>query len=80
MPQHIEDLFEDKARAGDGSFAIAYALLRLTGEQKNTAYQIRQLGFGDAATAMGGIEHLTLHLTRTGEAIAEALQAIADRD
>jgi hypothetical protein len=80
MSQHIEDLFEEKARAGDGSFAIAYALLRLADEQKATAYQIRQLGFGDAATSMGGIEHLTLHLSRTGETIAEALRAIADRD
>ena len=29
MPKNIQDVCEEKARAGDGSFAIAYALLEV---------------------------------------------------
>lgn len=80
MPKHIEDVCEEKARAGDGSFAIAYALLRLADEQKQTAHQLAKLGFNDAASPMGAVEHLTLHVSRSLDAIAEALNAIAKRE
>jgi hypothetical protein len=78
--QHIEDLFEDKARQGDGSFAIAYALLKLATESGNISYQLGRLGLAEAATPMGAVELLSLQLKETGEGIADALQAIADRE
>lgn len=71
---HIEDVFEQKARAGDGSFAIAYALLQLAQAQDRTATQIKNLGFADAMTPFGAIEALNMQIKETGELLAEALR------
>lgn len=73
--KHIEDLFEDKARAGDGSFAVAYALLRMAEAQNATAAALRQLGTGDAATTMGAIELLAVEVRDGARAIEAALLA-----
>ena len=52
MAKHILDEFEDKARAGDGQFAIAYALLRLA----DTHEKLRgDLCFGQTATSPPGV-------------------------
>lgn len=80
MPQHIEDFCEDKARAGDGSFAIAFALFRLADAQKDTAYQLGRLGLGDAASPMGALEHLTLHISQGFDGVTAALRDVAERD
>jgi len=81
MPQqHIEDLFEDKARKGDGSFAIAFALMQIARHQKSLAYQVQSLGLGNAASPMGATEFLATSVRDVGDAISSALQAIADRD
>lgn len=72
--QHIQDFCEDKARNGDGAFAIAYALLELAEAQKNTATQLKFLGTGDAATTMGAIELLASEVKH----VSEAINALAD--
>ncbi len=72
---HIQDLCEDKARAGDAGYAIAYALLELADAQQKTAIAITRLGLNDAATPMGAIEMLSLETKR----IAEALNAISEK-
>jgi len=41
MAKHILDEFEDKARARDGQFAIAYALLRLERDE----LRLNRVGF-----------------------------------
>lgn len=79
-PQHIEDLFEDRARKGDGSFAVAYALMQLAAAQKSTAYQLERLGLGGAASPFGAIEHLAMTLDAGMGLIASALDGLGPRD
>lgn len=79
--QHIEDLFEDKARKGDGSFAVAYSLLKLaTSFEKYRS----EMGFGDGERRYPGIgEKIGMELADLQQnvgAVASALQQIADRD
>jgi len=80
MPQHIEDLCEERARKGDGAFAVAYALLRLADAQDRTARQIEWLGTGSTVFPDGAIGSLVLQMARTGDQIAEALTRLADRE
>jgi hypothetical protein len=74
MPQHIEDLFEDKARKGDGAFAIAFALMRLAKQQERTANALNRLGLADAATPMGAIEALGVMIKEGADRIASAIE------
>jgi hypothetical protein len=80
--QRIHDFFEARARAGDGAFAIAYALLNLTDAQVGTARALNRLGLADASTPFGAMENLAMELKRAGEAvsgaISEASTAIGD--
>lgn len=81
MPeQHIEDVFEERARAGDGMFAVAYALMQVSREQKAIAYQIGRLGLGDAASNWGAIELLSKSVSDAGEHISRSLSDIAERE
>lgn len=59
---HIHDICEDKARAGDGLFAIAYALLEIADAQNSISVQIKNLGNGSASTPFGAIEGLAMHI------------------
>jgi hypothetical protein len=61
MSQHIEDLFEDKARKGDGSFAIAYAMMRLTAASDRLAVMVGRLGF-DVTDHPGALEQIGMEL------------------
>jgi len=70
----LDELFEKKARAGEGAYAIAYALLQLAGAQDKTAVALYALGNGNAATHMGAIENLAREVKKVGEAI----HAVAD--
>lgn len=74
---HIEDLFEEKARKGDGSFAIAYALMQIAEQQKSIAYQIGRLGLGDAASPHGALELLGMTVSESAQTIADALGNLA---
>lgn len=74
MAQHIQDLIEDKARKGDGAYAVAYALLELARAQDRTATQLKNLGLADASTPYGAMEALIMQMKETGETIASALE------
>jgi hypothetical protein len=78
LAQHIQDFCEGKARAGDGAFGIAFALLELARAQKATAVALDRLGTADAATSMGAIEMLSLEIKNGAEAIAAAFSANSD--
>lgn len=73
---HLHEVIAQKART-DGSFAIAYGLLRLADAQENTATQLKNLGNADAATPMGAIEGLGALL---GNRLTALTDAIRDRD
>jgi len=77
MAQHIMDLFEDKARAGDGQYAIAYALMESSRVQKDIAYQLSRLGLADAATPMGAMEALGVSLEKGLDGVASAITETA---
>lgn len=72
----IGDLFEDKARAGDGAFAIAFALLRLAEANTLTAEGLDRLGLNYLSPAgpPGALEKLAMEATR----IADALERRTD--
>ncbi|AHE55690.1 hypothetical protein [Sphingomonas sanxanigenens] len=74
MSDHIEDVCEERARKGDGSFAIAFAILQLARAQERTATALTRLGLNDAATEMGALENIAYQMKITGETIADALQ------
>lgn len=74
--QELRDAIRSKA-AGDGSFAIAWAVLTLAAAQERTAAALRMLGTGDAATSMGAIEFLAKETKEGSHRIADALTEIA---
>ena len=65
----LHDLFEKKARAGDGAYSIACALIDLVDAQEATAKAIQNLGNGDAATNFEAIEGLAMNVEKVAEAI-----------
>lgn len=73
--------FEDRAEAGDGMFAIAYAILQLAQTTQNVASALNRLGTADAATPMGALEahgkHMGECLEAFGHQIAGALEDAA---
>ncbi len=70
---HIQDEFEDRARNGDGLYAIAFALMELAEAQKSTATWLKYLGNGDAADAMGAIEAFGMHIGEKLDALTAAI-------
>ncbi|MEY9590597.1 hypothetical protein ABIA06_002888 [Bradyrhizobium yuanmingense] len=76
--QHIENYFEERARSGDGAFAIAYALLELRDAQIHTARALNKLGVGDASTHFGAIENLAMEIKDAARVIAEIGSAITE--
>ena len=67
MSKHLLDDFEEKARSGDGKFAIAYALLRLA----ETHEKLRgDLCFGQTLTSPPGV------LEKIGIEMAELASAV----
>jgi hypothetical protein len=75
--QHIHDFFEERARAGDGAFAIAYALSNLTDAQIAAARALNKLGVGDASTHLGALENLAMELKQVGESVSGALLEVS---
>lgn len=72
MAQHISDFCEDKAREGDGSFAIAFALLEVAAQQKAVARSLERLGMG-SDRSQGAVELLAKELRDGLHHISEAL-------
>ena len=78
MTIHIQDFCEDKARKGEGLFAVAYALLELAEAQKSCAVHLKYLGNGDASTTMGAIEAFGMQLGEKLDALTTAIQERMD--
>lgn len=74
--KNLRDLFEEKARKGDGAYAIAYALMDLSDSQEATAKALNRLGLGDASTRMGAIELLASEVKSASQSIAESLDGV----
>lgn len=78
----LTNLFEEKARGGDGLYAIAYALMEIAGAQREVAVHVKYLGNGDAATTMGAIEAFGMHIGEKmdtfGMIVGEKLDALTD--
>ena len=62
MAKALEDYFEEKARAGDGSFAVAYSLLMISKAHDRLAQKIGQLGFDGPGTSPGALEFIGMQL------------------
>jgi hypothetical protein len=76
---NIRDIIEKKARAGDGTFAIAYALLDLSDSQEATAKALQRLGNGSASTDFGAIEALGMQIEKAAQMLGEQLESAASR-
>ena len=76
--QMIEE-FQLKAKKGDSSFAIAYALLKLAESNSRIASGIFALGNGNAATHFGAIENLAMKLEQAATVLASAIESVADK-
>ncbi len=73
----IRNVFEKKARDGDGAFAIAYALLDLSDSQEATAKALQRLGLGNASTDVGAIENLAMQIEKAAEVVGGHLENAA---
>lgn len=74
---NVEEVIENKAKSS-GAFAVAFAILELNRTQRELVKEINALGFKDAATPMGALEHLALEVKRSGESVSAALGSISD--
>ena len=73
--KNLRDLFEEKARKGDGAYAIAYALMDLSDSQEATAKALNRLGLGNASTNMGAIEALGMQVEKAAQIIGENIES-----
>ena len=58
----------------EGVELIAYAIMRLAAATDRLATQVKYLGNGDAATAMGAVEAFGLHIGEKLDAMTDALR------
>jgi|GEM_PF-3216430 len=79
QPPDIRELIEKKARAGDGAFAIAYALLDLSDSQEATAKALQRLGNGNASTDLGAIENLSMQVEKAATTLGDQLDIAMGR-
>jgi hypothetical protein len=73
----IKDVFEAKARNGDGAFAIAYALIDLADAQEATARALQKLGLADASTHLGALEALGMQIEKAATILGDQLESAA---
>ena len=74
--REIEEEFEEKALAGEGAFAIAYALLQCAQAQEKLAGVFEQ--FGSTVYTKGLIEGGVMKLAESLERLAEYTGSIGD--
>lgn len=73
----IREVFEEKARAGDGAFAIALAIMDLSDSQEATAKSLQRLGNGDASTSLGALEAHSMQIVAAAEALGSHIETAA---
>jgi len=68
---HIHDFCEDKARSGEGAYALAYALLELAEAQMETAKALDHIGRNDLNPTgpPGALEELAIQMKRVADAL-----------
>lgn len=76
MERDIQELFENKARKGEGAYAIAYALMVLADAQTDSARAIQKLGLAGASTPFGAVEALGIQIEKAAEIIAAAIPSL----
>lgn len=74
----IEDLFEEKARQGIGEFAIAYAVLKLSHAQDQTAQALWGLGFNGPSPTFGALEGHTVKMMEEYQRLSSSVSEIAE--
>jgi hypothetical protein len=74
--REIEEEFEEKALAGNGAFAIAYALLQCAQAQEKQASVLEQ--FGSTVYTKGLIEGGVMKLAESLEKLAEYTGSVGD--
>ena len=74
MAQHIEDVFEDRARAGDAGASIAYAIMKLASAQDRLAVAVDKCGMNiyQADGAPGALEMIGMTLIDINETLKGA--------
>jgi hypothetical protein len=73
----IREIFEERARKGDGAFAVAYALMDLSDSQEATAKALQRLGNAGASTDFGAIEALGMQIEKAANILGEHLDGVA---
>lgn len=68
---HIHDIFEDRAKAGDSGFAIAFAILELADQTKACAAALDRLGTNNFSPKLGPgtTEFIGMQLERIAAAL-----------
>lgn len=71
--RHIDDLIEEKARAGDGHFAIAYALLQMAAAGQEAARALDRLGMNNLSPGgpPGALEKLAMETARIATSLED---------
>lgn len=68
----LDDIIVGRA-VNNGSYAIAYALLRVAEALEGCSFHLKMIGTGDAATMQGGLELVAQEIKNGSEAIASAM-------
>lgn len=75
----LEEEMKDQLKQGN---ATAAGLFAIAAQLQTLAVHLKYLGVGDAATTMGAIEYLGVHLGEkldvAGQAIVAAIERVAD--
>lgn len=72
MTQHIRDFCEDKARAGDSRYAVAYAILELAQQHAKVARALDTIGLNNMNPEgpPGALEEIGMQMKALVEAIS----------
>ena len=78
MSQSFEEYCEAQAKQGDGSFAIAFAVLQLAKQQECVVRALSNIGIGQDLHSPGALVHLGSKVTEAAQIIGGRLAQIAD--
>lgn len=73
MPQHIKDFCEDKAREGDGQYAVAFAILELADHHARVARSLDAMGMNNmvAGGPPGALEMIAMQMKSIADAFTQ---------
>lgn len=70
MSKTTQDVFEERAKIGDGAYAIAFAILQLSDATNRVAEKIGRLGFDGPGGDQGALEYAGSQLRDIGAALS----------